>query len=99
MVARLLWAKSPTAACGGCREGDFGAAVEMRRSEQRATHFGYRKRATKALKSNRNAFELFYTYRGVAQLVARLLWERVGQLQPRLCKSPEKPSTVRTFGT
>ena len=38
-VARLLWAKSPTAACGGCREGDFGAAVEMRRSEQRASAF------------------------------------------------------------
>ena len=39
LVARVVWAKSPTAAGGGCREGDFGAAVEIRRSEQRACEF------------------------------------------------------------
>ena len=32
------------------------------------------------------------------QQEARLLWERVGQLKPRFCRSPEKPLFMRTFG-
>ena len=38
------------------------------------------------------------TLQKVAQLVARVVWERAQQLKPRFCKSPEKPLTVRTFG-
>ena len=30
-----FWAKNPTAAGGGSREGDFGAAVEILRSDKR----------------------------------------------------------------
>ena len=37
-------------------------------------------------------------HRGVAQLVARLLWERAQGETPRFYRSPEKPLTVRTFG-
>lgn len=32
-------------------------------------------------------------------MVVRLLWERAQQLQPKFYRSPEKPLTVRTFGT
>ena len=48
LVARLLWAKSPTAAGGGCREGDFGARSKCGEASSEHTHFGHRKRATKA---------------------------------------------------
>ena len=37
-------------------------------------------------------------YRGVAQLVARLLWERVGCLMPRKIKSLKAPVFMRVSG-
>ena len=77
MVARLLWAKSPTAACGGCREGDFGAAVEMRRSEQQAGAFRAPQEGDQSIMVRWSHEQIYILYRGVAQLVARLLWERV----------------------
>ena len=76
MVARLLGAKSPTAACGGCREGDFGAAVEMRRSEQQAGAFRAPQEGDQSIMVGCPHKQIHILYRGVAQLVARLLWEQ-----------------------
>ena len=76
LVARLLWAKSPTAAGGGYREGDFGAAVEIRRSEQRAGEFRVPQEGDQSISTRQCLYLKFISFRGVAQLVARLLWEQ-----------------------
>ena len=77
LVERLLWAKSPSAACGGCSEG---ICVQWSADEEAAPPAtklpGTANRATKAAPSECCFLIIYSTYPGVAQLVARLLWEQ-----------------------
>ncbi len=71
LVARLLWAKSTTASCGRCRECEL--AKRSKFCERVASEKFWVPREGEQSKASQIKRKY---HRGVAQLVARLLWEQ-----------------------
>ena len=77
MVAHLLWVKTPSAAGGRASEVFCGQrSIKSRISVSPMILSGTATRATKAISPSAGVFISYSTYPGVAQLVARLLWEQ-----------------------
>ena len=82
LTTRLLWVRLRA------RPVDDTASITKRSGQnslplQGKKNFGHRKRAAKAVKKVLFSFYNSILFPGVAQLVARLLWERVGRLMPQ----------------
>ena len=87
LVARLLWADSAKCRLWRKKRAEAGVAVE--KSSWKRRFFGHRKRANKANTCPEKYRFLIHQYRGVAQLVARLLWE-----QDAVGSSPVTPTKM-----